>query len=132
MTYRFRRAVHALAVAAIGVTFASAAEAVPPRASDPVPDPGRGITNSDDTTAIALNPANLAFLPGPEFRFNTVWTGSGSPLPNRGTSFALGAPIGPIATGLRLDLLFPRAARRRRSIRATTGSAGPSPSAAKS
>ncbi|MFT3773897.1 MAG: S49 family peptidase [Minicystis sp.] len=107
MSYRLRRAAFACAVALLGSTFGHAALAVPPQASDPVPDPGRGLTNSDDTTAIALNPANLAFLPGAEFRFNTVWTGSASPLPNRGSSFALGAPIGPIATGLRLDLLFP-------------------------
>jgi protease-4 len=107
MTYRFRRAAGALALALSGLTLDRTAAAIPPRASDAVPDPGKGITNTDDTTAIALNPANLAFLPGPEFRFNTVWTGAASPMPNRGSSFAVGAPIGPFSTGLRLDLLFP-------------------------
>jgi len=107
MTYRHRA--FACVLALLGSTLGGPAQAAPPRASDPVPDPGKGITNTDDTTAIALNPANLAFLPGPEFRFNAVWTGSASPLPNRGSSFALGAPIGPVATGLRLDLLFPPA-----------------------
>ena len=36
-----------------------------------------------------------------------MWTGSASPLPDRGTSFARGVPIGPFATGLRLDLMSP-------------------------
>lgn len=97
----------ACAAALLGLTLGRTAPAAPPRATEPVPDPGKGIANTDDTTSIAHNPANLAFLPGPELRFNAVWTGASSPLPNRGSSFAIGAPIGPIATGLRLDLLFP-------------------------
>jgi protease-4 len=80
-----------------------------PRASEPVPDPGKGVTNADDTTAIAQNPATLAFLPGPEVRWNLVWTGSTATWPVRGTSFAAGLPIGPFATGLRLDLMDPPA-----------------------
>jgi protease-4 len=108
MTRRpLRRAALACAFALLGSIPGRTAEAIPPRASDPVPDPGKGITNADDTSAIALNPANLAFLPGPEFRFNAVWTGPASPLPNRGDSLAVGVPIGPFATGLRLDLLYP-------------------------
>ncbi len=96
-----------LALVALG---AARADAAPPHASDPVPDPGKGITNADDTTAIAQNPADLAFLPGPEVRWGLVWTGSASTVPTRGTSFAAGVPIGPFATGLRLDLLYPPAA----------------------
>ena len=108
MTYRRLRHAAALgAVTLVGLLGGAPALAVPPRASEPVPDPGKGITNADDTAAIALNPANLVFLPGPELRWNLVWTGDASPLPNRGTSFAVGAPIGPFATGLRLDLLSP-------------------------
>jgi protease IV len=93
----------------LGLTAPSVAPAVPPppRATDPVPDPGKGTTNADDTSAIAVNPANLAFLPAPELRWNLVWTGSASPLPNRGTSFAAGIPLGFFATGLRLDLFYP-------------------------
>ena len=108
MTYRrLRRAAVLGAVTFVGLLGSTSALAVPPRASEPVPDPGKGITNADDTSAIALNPADLVFLPGPEFRWNLLWTGDSSPLPNRGTSFAVGAPIGPFATGLRLDLLNP-------------------------
>jgi protease-4 len=72
------------------------ARAAPPRASEPVPDPGKGVTNADDTAAIAQNPANLAFLPGPEVRWNLVWTGPSTTVPVRGTSFAAGLPVGSI------------------------------------
>jgi protease IV len=93
----------------LGLTAPAVTSAVPPppRASDPVPDPGKGTTNADDTSAIAVNPADLVFLPAPELRWNLVWTGSASPLPNRGTSFAAGLPLGLFATGLRLDLFYP-------------------------
>ncbi|MFO0760417.1 MAG: signal peptide peptidase SppA [Byssovorax sp.] len=86
------------------------AEAPPPRQSEPVPDPGKGSAGVDDTAAIAQNPANLVFLPTYELRWNMVWTGAASPVPARGTSFAGGLPIGPFATGLRLDLLYPSGA----------------------
>jgi len=85
----------------------SAVAAPPPRASDPVPDPGKSTAGVEDTAAIAVNPANLVFLPSPELRWNLVWTGSTSTLANRGTSIGLGVPIGPFATGLRLDFLDP-------------------------
>ena len=96
----------AVGVVALASTSALAA-APPPRASDAVPDPGRSLASSDDTTAIAGNPANLAYLPAPELRWSLAWTGSASPQPNRGMAFGVGLPIGPFATGLRLDWFSP-------------------------
>jgi protease-4 len=110
MSYRrLRRATITGVLTILGLTLDQPARAAPPRASDAVPDPGKGLTNADDTSAIAVNPADLAFLPAAEARWNLAWTGSTSPQPNRGTSFAGGVPIGPFATGLRLDLLYPPA-----------------------
>ncbi len=91
----------------VGLASSAGAAIPPPRASDPVPDPGRSLASADDTTAIANNPANLAFLPAPELRWSMAWTGSASPLPNRGMALGFGLPIGPFATGLRLDWLSP-------------------------
>jgi len=91
----------------LGLTPTASADIPPPRASDPVPDPGRSLASSDDTTAIANNPANLAYLPAAELRWSMAWTGSASALPNRGMAFGFGVPIGPFATGLRLDWLSP-------------------------
>jgi protease-4 len=90
-------------------TLNSAAFAADPplRASEPVPDPGKSLVSGDDASAIAVNPANLAFLPSWELRWNWVRTGSASPLPARGHSIGLGIPIFNLATGLRIDLLDP-------------------------
>ncbi len=106
-----RRPFAPLAAALTLVCASSAAFAVPPNAASPVPDPGKGSATVDDSAAIAQNPAALTFLPGPEVRWNLVWTGERSPLPNRGTSIAGATPvIGPLYTGLRLDLMFPPSA----------------------
>src|SRR5580692_6343617 len=98
MTHPRPRRAGAAALALLALSLARPASAAPPRASDPVPDPGKGTANTEDTSAITLNPAALAFLPGPELRWNLLWTGSASPVPDRGTSFAVGLPIGWFAT----------------------------------
>jgi protease-4 len=107
--FRGQRALAGLtALSALGLVSSSAlAAAPPPRPSDPVADPGRSLASSDDSTAIANNPANLAYLPAPEFRWSLAWTGAASPQPNRGMAFGFGVPIGPFATGLRLDWFSP-------------------------
>ena len=83
-----RRARLAVAGALLGLcTLASgSAHAAPPPSlpSDPVPDPGKAIASVDDASSIAVNPANLAFMPGAELRYTAVWTGDASPLPSRG------------------------------------------------
>ncbi len=104
-TLRSLVATSALAIVAASASLASAQPA--PKASDAVPSPGRSIAGADDTTAIALNPANLAFLPGAELRWGWVQTQSASPLPNRGHAFAVGVPLWMLATGLRVDAIDP-------------------------
>jgi protease IV len=105
---RFRALSKLSALSVVCLASSSAlAEAPPPRPSDPVADPGRSLASADDTTAIANNPANLAYLPAPELRWSLAWTGSASPQPNRGMAFGVGLPIGPFATGLRLDWFSP-------------------------
>jgi len=73
-----------------------------------LPELGRSVASTDDSTALVLNPANLAFLPGSELR----WTGTFLPadvlVPWRGHAFALALPLPfSLATGLRLDLVDP-------------------------
>jgi protease-4 len=97
-----------LVAVGLAASVAGTAAAQPaPKVSDYVPAPGRSIAAADDTTAIALNPANLAFLPGAELRWNWVYTQSASPMPNRGHEVAFGFPLWMLATGLRVDALDP-------------------------
>jgi len=65
------------------------------------------VASGDDASAIAYNPANLAFMPAPELRWTWAWTGAGAPVPLQGHAFDLGLPVWFLATGLRVDLLDP-------------------------
>jgi protease-4 len=94
-----------LAMALLAARPASAE--IPTKASDAVLSPGRSIASGDDSTAIVVNPANLAFLPAPELRWNWSWMDAASPLPNRGHAVALALPIWIFATGVRIDWMDP-------------------------
>jgi protease IV len=73
-----------------------------------LPDPGRSTASSDDSTAINNNPANLAFLPGGEFRWSSVYLDEDLSSPLQGHAFSAAARLPfSLATGIRLDLLAP-------------------------
>ena len=91
-----------------GALVAATADAAPPtKVSDPVPAPGRSIVGTDDASAIAHSPANIAFLPGPELRWTSVSMQEASPLPFRGHAVDLAAPFFFMASGLRVDFMDP-------------------------
>lgn len=106
---RIRRALAAAALSLCAIAAPRASVAEPPAGlpSQPVPDPGKSLAGVEDAAAIAVNPANLAFLPGAELRWNTYWTSNFAPLPARGHSIALGLPLWFLSTGLRVDFLAP-------------------------
>ncbi len=96
----------AIACATIWAT-SSGAEPRPEK----VPTPGRSIASTQDGTALALNPANLTFIPGADLRWLWVDTGDDSPSSARGHAFSLAGafPFG-LGTGFRLDFMRPPAA----------------------
>ncbi|MDI3284779.1 signal peptide peptidase SppA [Polyangium sp. 15x6] len=69
-----------------------------------VPAPGRPVAAGDDASSIAVNPANLGFLPGAELRWTMAQAGAGAGTTN-GHAFDLGLPLLGLSTGLRVDLL---------------------------
>jgi protease-4 len=75
-----------------------------------VPDPGKGLASADDSSAIVVNPANLAWLPAPELRWTFAWTGDDVSRPIRGSAWSLAAPLWLFASGLRFDLMAPSVA----------------------
>lgn len=103
----------AVVLAAGWLAFAAAsaapgqAEATPPRISDGIRLPSKGVAGTDDASAIAVNPANLALSPGVEARFTWIQTGDESSSPVRGYALDLGLPFWFLATGLRLDWVIP-------------------------
>lgn len=74
-----------------------------------VPEYGRPLVSTEDTTALVVNPANLAFLPATELR----WTGlfhtadDDAPYTYNGHAISLGVPVPflPLTAGVRLDLV---------------------------
>ena len=77
----------------------------------PLPALGRSVASSDDTTALVLNPANLAFMPGAELRWSSIYLDENNSVPWQGHAIALGFPLPlvPLATGLRFDMVDPPA-----------------------
>lgn len=104
-----RRTVRACSLFIAAFFAAAPVSADPPvRTQAGVPVPGRSVAGSDQASAIAQNPANLAFLPAPELRWTWVRTGDASPYPDRGHAFDLATPLPfRLSTGLRLDFVRP-------------------------
>ncbi len=73
-----------------------------------LPEFGRSVASTDDSTALVLNPANLAFLPGSELRWTGTFLQSDVAVPFNGSAFALAFPLPfSLATGLRVDIVDP-------------------------
>jgi protease-4 len=74
-----------------------------------LPEPGRPVATSYDSTALVKNPANLAYLPGPEFRWTGIYLQEKLSVPWQGHAFGFAGrlPFVNIGTGLRLDLVSP-------------------------
>ncbi|HEV8246431.1 MAG TPA: S49 family peptidase, partial [Polyangiaceae bacterium] len=106
-----------LARALVAVALALASFAGSARAQDPVDRPsplpafGRSIVSGEDTTALVNNPALLAFLPGAEFRWSSIYLDDRALVPWQGHAFAFGFPIPfvSLATGLRYEFIDPPA-----------------------
>ena len=93
---------------ALGLLVGDARALEPPVREDRLPVPGRSVASNDQSSAIAQNPANLAFLPATELRWTWIRTGQGSPVPLRGHASDLGFPLFlGLSTGLRLDWVRP-------------------------
>src|SRR5690348_12216942 len=107
MERRFASNCAALAVATSSLLAVARAEAVPYE-PDRLPAFGRSVAGTDDTTAMVQNPANLAFMPAVEFRWQSVYLSESLRAPYEGHALSLGFPMPfGLATGLRLDLVDP-------------------------
>lgn len=109
-----RRAIPALAASAFaGALFAAAAAfgQTPDDRATPLPAFGRSIVSDEDTSAITLNPANIALMPNWELRWQAAFLSEQAVVPWQGHAFSFATPINllNLGVGLRLDLLDPPA-----------------------
>ena len=90
------------------VVTAGARAATVPVEPERLPSLGRSVVGTEDTSAIVLNPANVAYLPGAELRWEGIYLSEDLRVPWQGHAFMLGFPLPfNFATGLRLDLVDP-------------------------
>ena len=93
-------------LATVGLTIAGQPWAQPRAVSVPVP--GKSTASSDDASAIALNPANLSFMPGMEARWDWSLAPEDALDWGRGHAFSLGTVVPFIGgTGVRVDVVRP-------------------------
>ena len=107
---RFRHSSLRLAVSMLLGAGLAAAQTPVDRATR-LPSVGRAIVSVEDSTAVAVNPANVALMPGGELRWQGVFLDEEALAPWQGNAFSFGAPIPFINAGfgLRLDLVDPPA-----------------------
>lgn len=100
-----------IAAAAVALGLHAAAQE-PVQRTTRLPALGRSIAASDDTTALVLNPANLAFMPSSELRWSAIFLDETNQVPWQGHAFAFGFPLPfvPVATGFRVDFVDPPSA----------------------
>jgi protease IV len=108
------RAVSALRAGAFAGVLVAASVALgqtPDDRATPLPAFGRSTVSDEDTSAITLNPANLALMPSWELRWQAVFLSEQALVPWQGHAFSFGVPIDflNMGLGLRLDLLDPPA-----------------------
>lgn len=105
-----------LVALALSLSHASASAQAPYDRPTPLPAFGRSVVSGNDTTSLVNNPALLAFMPGAEFRWSSVYLSERALAPWQGHAFGLGfhLPFTSLATGLRLDFVDPPATHRAR------------------
>jgi len=87
---------------------AAARAQVPVVQQQRLPELGRSVAGTDDSTALVLNPANLAFLPASELRWTGTFLREDAEVPWQGHAFALAFPLPfSLSTGIRLDFVDP-------------------------
>jgi protease-4 len=93
----------------------SAAAQLPIQRPTRLPAFGRSIVSTEDTTALVLNPANIAFLPAAELRWSSIYLDNTLRVPWEGHAFAFGIPIPliPLGTAIRFDAVSPPDAAER-------------------
>ena len=92
------------------VSHSSRSQEAPPRLSDSLALPSQNLASTDDSTAVSLNPANLALRSGAEGRVSWTHTSEDAQLPIRGVSLNAAGSAWILGTGLQADWFFPPAA----------------------
>lgn len=100
----------ALAAFAAGIAFsglAGAQEAIYTRATEGVLLPSPSLTETDDATALSMNPANMGFLDSWSFVYAGSWLSDQRHLAGQGHGLYFAFPLGPFGLGISTEFMTP-------------------------
>lgn len=107
MNHPLRLSIAAASLLVLGAARGATAAPVPVE-PERLPALGRSVAGTDDTTAIVLNPANLAYQTGPELRWQAIYLHGDQTAPWSGHALSVGFHLPfSFGTALRLDLINP-------------------------
>lgn len=92
------------------VSPALAQEAIYARATEGVILPTPWLTETDDATALSINPANMGFLDSWSFVYAGSWLADQRHLAGQGHGLFLAVPLGPFGLGISTEFLTPPSA----------------------
>lgn len=96
-----------VSAALLATSLAALADSSAPRLTDGLALPSQNPVSLESEVSTLVNPANLAFMTGPEARIALVRTGDGSTSSLRGFSAGAAVPFWRLATGIHVDWMTP-------------------------
>src|SRR5690606_34589867 len=94
----------------VALGFSATAHSQVPKdeATQRLPVLSRSVAGTDDSTALATNPANIGFMPAAELRWSAIFLDDELFVPWQGHAFSFATPLPlNLSTGLRVDLVNP-------------------------
>ncbi len=96
------------AIVTLGWSQTASAQVPTDTGTQRLPVLGRSVAGTDDSTALALNPANIGFMQSGELRWSAIFLDDDLLVPWQGHAFSFATPLFlNLSTGLRVDVVDP-------------------------
>ncbi|MEZ4371423.1 MAG: signal peptide peptidase SppA [Polyangiaceae bacterium] len=100
----------AAATLTLGLSHTANAQVPGDTGTQRLPVLGASLAGTDDSSALAFNPANIGFMPGAELRWNGIFLDENLSVPWQGHAFSFATPLFlNLSMGLRVDAVNPTA-----------------------
>ncbi|MGE3675025.1 MAG: S49 family peptidase, partial [Polyangiaceae bacterium] len=100
----------ATATLTLGLSHTATAQVPGDTGTQRLPVLGASLAGTDDSSALAFNPANIGFMPGAELRWNGIFLDENLSVPWQGHAFSFATPLFlNLSMGLRVDAVNPTA-----------------------
>ncbi|MCA9628272.1 MAG: signal peptide peptidase SppA [Myxococcales bacterium] len=107
-THRYSAVALATTLLTLGWSQRASAQVPTDTGTQRLPVLGRSLAGTDDSTALGLNPANIGFMKGGEFRWSAIFLDDDLSVPWQGHAFSFATPLFlNLSSGLRVDIVDP-------------------------